>query len=97
MARGMAVSEKPGVQPPGQRPFPIWGYVALNAVVWVFSLLMLGAVWWQIRDITGMVFFALILPIGFGAVSVFDALYDRMSRRPAGSAQESQAPSLDAG
>ena len=63
-----------------ERPFPLWGYLVLNALVWILSLLMVLVIQWRVRDLTGVLFFALALPIGFGAVSVFDAIYDRVNR-----------------
>ena len=59
--------------------FPVKGYLLLNAVVWAFSALLVVLVKLFVRDIAGMVFFAVVLSIGFGVVSIFDALYDRLA------------------
>ncbi|MCX7011521.1 MAG: hypothetical protein NTW86_02950 [Candidatus Sumerlaeota bacterium] len=60
-------------------PFPIRGYLILNALVWALSLLMVLVIRWRVHDTTGVLFFALAIPIGFGVVSIFDAIYDRVN------------------
>jgi hypothetical protein len=64
-------------QDAASKPFPIRGYVIINAAVWFFSVTQLLAVRWLIGETTGLVFFSLALPVGFGVVSVLDAICDR--------------------
>ena len=53
-------------------------YVLLNAVVWIVSLAMLLVVRSVLKDFTGFGLLSVALPIGFGVVSVFDYIYERL-------------------
>jgi len=59
--------------------FPVRGYVILNLCFWAFCVVEILIVRWWLKDIQGVIFFFLLLAIGFTAVSVYDGLYDRMT------------------
>ena len=61
--------------------FPIRGYIWLNVFFWVFCAIEVLVVRWWLEDIQGVIFFFLLLAIGFTVVSIYDCLYDRLAAR----------------
>ena len=73
--------------------FPILGYVILNALAWAFLAVAFLFTGWVVGEWRGLGGFFLILAVSFTAVSVFDALYDRLGSRPSRSGDDGdQAP-----
>jgi hypothetical protein len=60
--------------------FPFSGYVIINLIFWAYCLIQFLVVKWLIGDITGLIFFFVVLAVGFTLISIYDALYDRLSR-----------------
>jgi len=74
--------------PEGSGLFPLKGYIILNVVFWVYCVIQLVIVSWLFRDIVGLVFFFVVLGVGFTLVSIYDYTYDRIRykrSRPSGS------------
>ncbi len=61
--------------------FPVRGYVLLNVLFWGFCALEAVLIRLWLGDIQGVIFFFVLLSIGFTVVSVYDAIYDRMRLR----------------
>ena len=61
------------------KPFPVGGYLILNAVFWAFCILEIIVVRIWLKDIQGVIFFFILLAIGFSAVSVYDWACDRLA------------------
>lgn len=69
--------------------FSFTGYVIINLIFWAYCLIQFLVVKWLIGDMTGLIFFFVVLAVGFTLVSIYDGLYDRLSRpeeteKPAG-------------
>jgi hypothetical protein len=60
-------------------PFPVQGYLILNAVFWAFCILEIIVVRIWLKDIQGVIFFFILLAVGFSAVSVYDWACDRLA------------------
>lgn len=60
--------------------FPLKGYVIINLIFWAYCLIQFLVVKWLIGDMTGLIFFFVVLAVGFTLVSMYDALYDQLSR-----------------
>ncbi len=60
--------------------FPFKGYVIINLIFWAYCLIQFLVVKWLIGDITGLIFFFVVLAVGFTLVSIYDGLYERLSR-----------------
>ena len=65
-------------------PFPLRGYLLLNAAAWLLSLAAFGATWGIVGDAMGAGALFVAMPLAFGAVSIFDAVCDRAGRGKAG-------------
>ncbi|MCX8038045.1 MAG: hypothetical protein N3D11_13525 [Candidatus Sumerlaeia bacterium] len=70
-----ALAPEAGADP----PFPIYGYLIINVVFWLFCALEILLVRAWIKETQGVVFFFVILAIGFTVVSIFDCIYDRLT------------------
>ena len=62
------------------QPFTFKGYVIINLIFWAYCLIQFFVVKWLIRDMTGLIFFFVVLAVGFTVVSIYDGLYERFSR-----------------
>jgi len=69
------------------QPFTFKGYVIINLIFWAYCLIQFFLVKWLIGDITGLIFFFVILAVGFTLVSIYACLYERFSRP-----EETEAP-----
>lgn len=74
--------------------FPIRGYVYLNLILWGFCLIMILLIRWWLKDIQGVIFFFMLLAIGFALVSVYDAVFDRLELR-SGATQSGGTPDVN--
>ncbi len=71
--------------------FTFKGYVIINLIFWAYCLLQFFVVKWLIRDMTGLIFFFVVLAVGFTLVSIYDGLYERFSR-PEGTEESADRP-----
>lgn len=60
--------------------FTFKGYVIINLIFWAYCLIQFFVVKWLIGDMTGLIFFFVVLAVGFTVVSIYDCLYERFSR-----------------
>ena len=60
--------------------FTVKGYVIINLIFWAYCLIQFFVVKWLMDDVTGLIFFFVVLAIGFTVVSIYDGLYERFSR-----------------
>jgi type III secretory pathway component EscU len=59
--------------------FPLKGYLILNGIFWAYCLIQLLVLLWLFRDIVGLIFFFVVLGVGFTLVSIYDYTYDRIA------------------
>lgn len=59
--------------------FPLKGYLILNIVFWAYCILQLVVMTWLFKDVVGLIFFFIVLGIGFSVVSAYDYIYDRIA------------------
>ncbi|MCX7044488.1 MAG: hypothetical protein NTX50_03240 [Candidatus Sumerlaeota bacterium] len=64
-------------EPEPEEPFPLKGYLIINAIAWSFAGMGLLLVRWWFANGSGLGAFFVILAGAFTLVSVFDAIYDR--------------------
>ena len=78
---------EPNEEPSLAQPLSWRDYLLLNAAAWLFAAAAFGATHWIVRDTAGMLYFILVFPAVFAALSALDALADRQGSagRPAGS------------
>jgi len=72
--------EKPGAKDilEPEPLFPLKGYLILNGIFWAYCLIQLLVLLWLFRDIVGLIFFFVVLGVGFTLVSIYDYTYDRI-------------------
>ncbi len=52
-------------------------YLLLNALVWLYSISMFWVSKAVLRDVTGLGYVSVVLPVGFAIISLFDYVLDR--------------------
>lgn len=59
--------------------FPLKGYLILNLIFWTYCILQLVVLSWLFKDVVGLIFFFVVLGVGFTLVSFYDYIYDRIA------------------
>ena len=59
--------------------FPLKGYLILNIIFWGYCLLQIIVLRWLLRDVVGLIFFFVVLGVGFTLVSIYDYIYDHIT------------------
>jgi hypothetical protein len=59
--------------------FPLKGYLILNLIFWAYCILQLAVLSWIFKDVVGLIFFFIVLGVGFSLVSAYDYIYDRIA------------------
>jgi hypothetical protein len=67
-------------QPESDTPLTVFQYLVLNAVFYAFCLLVLGIVSLTLQETRGLWYFFGLIMVSFSVVSIYDFLYDRLSR-----------------
>ncbi len=57
------------------------GYIILNLIFWAYCAVQLLVLKWLLRDVAGLYVFFAILAVAFTVVSLYDFLYDRLSKQ----------------
>ena len=74
--------------------FPLKGYIILNILFWAYCLIQLLVLTWLFRDVVGLIFFFIVLGVGFTLVSIYDYVYDRIAyKKTAGENKADQSGS----
>lgn len=86
--------EKTEARVVSEKPLSVKNYIILNLIFWAYCAVQLLVLKWLLQDVAGLYFFFAVLAGAFTVVSIYDYLYDRLTKEPDGRDERSTPGSI---